>query len=298
MKLKSTLIILIAIVLLVLPTLAQDSDTSDTYDGRFSFTIPQGFRVLESLTNDTIRLERDDDILIIIGPDSYNAVLGEQDFDSDGAELAFYLDRTGYGIIIRDDEGMTFAENVLAFTPVEFERRDQIGTARLLNLENGRRGVLISLSATSDIPDTRLIVDSIVYPPNIVDVIRNADNTILALAAIRATGLDEELVGGDFTVFIPTDEAFDALLTELEYDSIVDLLGEDLDIAEAILRNHIVEGRVLVPDDMMSTFSELDVVVTVDGANIVQGNLEAFNGVVHIIDAVLMPDFDVIPATG
>lgn len=298
MRRKTMLLVILVLFVVVLPITAQESDTPTTYEGRFSFTIPQGFHVLESLTTDTVRLEREDSALIFVGPNSFNAIIGGEEFESDGAALAFYLERTGYSIIIRDDEGLTFAESVLAFTPVELNRRDVLGSARLLDLGNNRRGVLISLSATGDVPDTRIIVDSLSYPPDLIDVIRNTDDTVFVLAAIRATGLDEEIATGDYTMFVPTDDAFESALAELGYTSIATFLSDDVDIAEAVLRNHLIEGRVLLPDDNLeSTYSELDVAVTIEGFTIIRRNLEAYNGVVHIIDGVLLPDFDVIPAT-
>ena len=297
MRRKTILLAILALFIFALPITAQESDIPTTYEGRFSFTIPQGFRVLESLTTDTVRLEREDSALIFVGPDSFNAVVGDTEFDNDGEALVFYLERTGYSIIIRDDEGITFAENVLAFTPVELDRRNVLGSARLLDLGNNRRGVLISLSATGDVPDTHIIVDSLNYPPDLLDVIRNAEGTVLFLAAIRATGLDEDLATGDYTIFVPKDDAFEAAIAELGYTSIATLLSEDIDIAEAVLRNHLIEGRVIFPDDLNSAYSELDVDVTIQGIEIIAPNLEAYNGVVHIIGGVLLPDFDLIPET-
>ncbi len=130
----------------------------------------------------------------------------------------------------------------------------------------------------------------------IVDVAVGAGfNTLVA--AVQAAGLVETLSGeGPFTVFAPTDEAF-AALPEGTLES---LLADPEALAE-ILTYHVVSGKVLAADvvglDSATTVEGSDVAITVvDGgvvlngsANVVTTDVEASNGVIHVIDAVILP---------
>ena len=130
----------------------------------------------------------------------------------------------------------------------------------------------------------------------IVDVaIANEFNTLVA--AVQAAGLVETLQGeGPFTVFAPTDEAF-AALPEGTLES---LLEDPAALAE-ILTYHVVSGAVLAADvvglDSATTVQGEDISIEViDGgvvlngsANVVATDVEASNGVVHVIDAVILP---------
>ena len=100
---------------------------------------------------------------------------------------------------------------------------------------------------------------------------------------------------GPFTVFAPTDEAFAALP-----DGLLDalLLPENKDALTEILTYHVVSGKVLSTDlssGEVTTVQGEDVTivvddgVTVEGANVVVADVEAGNGVVHVIDAVIVP---------
>jgi uncharacterized surface protein with fasciclin (FAS1) repeats len=104
----------------------------------------------------------------------------------------------------------------------------------------------------------------------------------------------------EFTVFAPTDEAFEALLDELEMD--IDELLAEPDVAASILLYHLVEGTLLsedLEDDMeLETLNGASIVVTVTSsgdvildefATIVEPDLEVSNGVIHLIDGVLLP---------
>ncbi|NJL99125.1 MAG: fasciclin domain-containing protein [Synechococcaceae cyanobacterium SM2_3_2] len=117
-------------------------------------------------------------------------------------------------------------------------------------------------------------------------------------AALEAADLVEVLQGeGPFTVFAPTDEAFEALpegtLEEL-------LLPENKDQLVSILTYHVVPGAVLSTDlesGEVTTVEGSDVTVevseggvTVDGANVISADIEASNGVIHVIDAVILPE--------
>ena len=137
----------------------------------------------------------------------------------------------------------------------------------------------------------------------IVDVASATDGFSTLVAAVTAADLAETLSGeGPFTVFAPTDEAF-AALPEGVLDAL--LLPENKDVLAKILTYHVVAGQVLaadVTDGDVPTVEGQTVAlstadgVTVNGAKVIQADVMADNGVIHVIDAVILPP-DVDPAT-
>jgi uncharacterized surface protein with fasciclin (FAS1) repeats len=137
-----------------------------------------------------------------------------------------------------------------------------------------------------------------VAPKDIVDVaIGSADHTTL-VAAVTAAGLVETLKGaGPFTVFAPTNAAF-AALPAGTVDGL--LKPESKDALTKILTYHVVAGAVKAADlkdgqkvktlqGEELTVSIKDGKVMINGANVTAADLTGSNGVVHVIDAVLMP---------
>lgn len=130
----------------------------------------------------------------------------------------------------------------------------------------------------------------------IVDIAAGADNLTTLVAAVTAADLVGTLQGpGPFTVFAPTDEAFAALPAGL-LDAL--LLPENKDTLAKILTYHVVPSEVMaadVTDGDVATVEGQSVTlstadgVTVNGAKVVQADVVADNGVVHVIDAVLLP---------
>ena len=130
---------------------------------------------------------------------------------------------------------------------------------------------------------------------DIVDTAVGAGNFTTLVAAVEAAGLVETLKGeGPFTVFAPTDEAFAAL----PEGTVAGLLADPEALA-AILTYHVVPGAVMSTDlsDGMTatTVNGADITigtmggVTVNEANVVTADIEASNGVIHVIDAVILP---------
>ncbi len=127
---------------------------------------------------------------------------------------------------------------------------------------------------------------------NIVETAVGAGNLNVLVTAVDAAGLADFLAGeGPFTVFAPTDEAF-GLLGEIDLN--------DTDALTEILTYHVADGALMAADVVNMTSietlegSSLTIEVTdegafVNGARIVQTDVVCSNGVVHIIDAVLMP---------
>jgi len=130
---------------------------------------------------------------------------------------------------------------------------------------------------------------------NIVDRVIARDNFTTLVAAIKAAGLTDKLTGkGPFTVFAPTDEAFKKLPP-----GALEALLKDSSKLKAVLSYHVVAGYVLVKDvksgDVMTlqgspmTASVSTSGVHVNGAHVAQSDIVATNGVVHVIDTVIMP---------
>ena len=133
---------------------------------------------------------------------------------------------------------------------------------------------------------------------NIVQVAAEAGSFNTLVAAVKAAGLAETLQGpGPFTVFAPTDAAF----AKLPAGTIESLLADKEKLA-SILTYHVVSGKVTSADLVKSdggapatvNGQPLDIVlrdgkVYVNGASVVTADVQASNGVIHVIDAVLLP---------
>jgi uncharacterized surface protein with fasciclin (FAS1) repeats len=130
----------------------------------------------------------------------------------------------------------------------------------------------------------------------IVDVAVGAGNFSTLVAAVTAADLVETLSGtGPFTVFAPTDEAFAALPAGV-LDAL--LLPENKAVLAQILTYHVVPGTVMaadVTDGEVATVEGQNITlstasgVTVNGATVVATDVLASNGVIHAIDAVILP---------
>ena len=134
-------------------------------------------------------------------------------------------------------------------------------------------------------------------PNTIVDIAAGNPDFSTLVAAVKAAGLVETLSGdGPFTVFAPTNEAF-AKLPEGK----VDALLADIPTLKKILTYHVVAGKVMAADvvglDSATTVQGDEVKIAVvdgkvklnDSAMVTATDLEASNGVIHVIDTVLIP---------
>lgn len=131
---------------------------------------------------------------------------------------------------------------------------------------------------------------------NILEVAAAAGTFNTLIAAVQAAGLEEVLRGeGPFTVFAPTDEAF-ARIPEADLQAIL----ADRERLTAILTYHVVPGRVLAADvaglpkaatvnGKEITIRATDYGVRVDDARVTATDILASNGVIHVIDAVILP---------
>ena len=133
---------------------------------------------------------------------------------------------------------------------------------------------------------------------DIVDLASSDENLSTLVAAVQQAGLVETLKGeGPYTVFAPTNEAFEKLLMELDITAEDLLAHPDL---EKVLTYHVVPGKVMSTDleDAMeaetvngqTVMVDLSNGVMINDAKVMTPDLEASNGVVHVIDKVLVPD--------
>ncbi|GIT87080.1 MULTISPECIES: fasciclin domain-containing protein [Roseobacter] len=134
---------------------------------------------------------------------------------------------------------------------------------------------------------------------DIVDVAASNGNFNTLVAAVQAAGLEDTLRSeGPFTVFAPTDAAFAALPAGTVEDL---LLPENKDKLVGILTYHVIPGAVMAADvsgastDVATVNGALLTVdgtgdgVVVGGANVTAADIKASNGVIHVIDKVLLP---------
>ena len=143
-------------------------------------------------------------------------------------------------------------------------------------------------------------------PGSIVDIAAGDSRFTTLVAALKAADLVDALSGdGPFTVFAPTDDAF-AALPAGTVESL--LLPENLTTLQDILKYHVVPAKVLSTDLTLNqhatTLEGSDVTVTsldpvkINESEVIQADVMASNGVVHVLDAVLMPPSDEEPTMG
>jgi uncharacterized surface protein with fasciclin (FAS1) repeats len=130
---------------------------------------------------------------------------------------------------------------------------------------------------------------------DLVETMRNADSLKKFVDALQAAGVVDTLKGqGPFTVFAPANEAFAKLPKEK-----VDALLRDAPRLGALLTSHVVPGKITTAEaqklDSLATLGGKRIKVghdgslTVNEAKVVQADVSCDNGVLHIIDTVLMP---------
>ncbi len=130
---------------------------------------------------------------------------------------------------------------------------------------------------------------------HVVDTVISQGNLVSLAACLKAAGLIDVLAAkGPFTVFAPTDEAFKKLPTGA-YEALL----KDSAKLKAVLNYHVIPGYLMSKDvksgEVMTlqgttlTASALSSELRVNGARVVQADIAATNGVVHTIDAVILP---------
>ncbi len=188
---------------------------------------------------------------------------------------------------------------------LDFASTVQGGALRIEKTMNGETTVLSVDGAKIVTADVKAsngvihVIDTVVLPrPNIAETAKSAGMFKTLLAAADAAGLVPALTGKDaLTVFAPTDEAF----AKLPAGTVETLLKpENKDKLAAIIKYHVVAGRALAkdvvakPEHMTLNGKAVKVTTDKDGAKIgaariLKTDILAGNGVIHVIDAVLLP---------
>jgi transforming growth factor-beta-induced protein len=185
------------------------------------------------------------------------------------------------------------------------------GSTIAVKVQNGKVSVNNSNVVKADVDAKNgviHVIDKVLLPPDLMPATPVATQTVVEIAAgnpsfstlvtaVKAAGLAETLSGkGPFTVFAPTNEAFAALpkgtLEKL-------LKPENRDLLKKVLTYHVVSGDLMAKDlrsGKVTTVAGSPVTVqvghssvTVNNATVVKADIDAKNGVVHVIDKVLLP---------
>ncbi len=158
----------------------------------------------------------------------------------------------------------------------------------------------LTLAAAAAVAAPLVLSSTIAKAADIVDTAMAAGQFETLVAALKAAGLVETLKGeGPFTVFAPTDEAF-AKLPEGTVETL--LMPENKDQLIAVLTYHVVAGKVM-SGDLAGKSMEAETVqgqslmvdatgsmVKIDEATVISADVMADNGIIHIIDTVVLPE--------
>lgn len=186
------------------------------------------------------------------------------------------------------DNGLTWSENYKVNGPSNYSRVFNGYPSVAVKTENGMDKVLVSWTKLRNVASVNQTV---------IDVIEENENLSTLLDAINQAGLNETLEGeGPFTLFAPTDAAFNELPEELLTSLFEDPEGE---LSEVLL-SHVV-GGTLIPSAMIENgqtyqslqgntlnFNITDGNIFINGAQIVVEDILVDNGIMHIIDAVIL----------
>ncbi|MDB4303315.1 fasciclin domain-containing protein [Desulfosarcina sp.] len=167
-------------------------------------------------------------------------------------------------------------------------------------------GVMINNSVnvvTADIEASNGVVhviDKVILPPTVVDIaIQNSNFSTLVAAVVKAGLVDALSAAGPYTVFAPTNAAFDAAFTALGISGLDDLTAEAL---TPILLYHVVPDNVLASEvstgmvPTLNTESNISITVSDQGvmldgnAKVIATDVQGSNGVIHAIDSVILPN--------
>ena len=179
-----------------------------------------------------------------------------------------------------------------------------LGAKNLVILLSTQGGVKINKSTAvtqADIMATNgviHVIDKVLLPNNVVDIASNNDNFSTLVAALVKADLVNTLSGsGSFTIFAPTNDAFQALFTALKVTGINDLTKEQL---TPILLYHVVAGNILSSNLSSGNVTTLNpatisimvgtAAVTINSTTTVTAvDVQGTNGVIHVINKVLLP---------
>jgi transforming growth factor-beta-induced protein len=249
--------------------------------------------------------------LTLFGPtnDAFDAALGALGLTAD--QLLADTETLTSILLYHVAAGKLFAENVVAMDRVEMLDGNYAdvmlmnGGAYIENAQITRTDINVSNGVIH-------VIDAVILPPtfgqaaapaaaqpNIMDILRANSGWSTLVAAIEAAGLEGALSGSDnLTLFGPTNEAFDAALGALGITA--EQLLADTDTLTSILLYHVAAGELFAADVVsmdrikMLDGNTADVMLMngdayIENAQITRTDIDVSNGVVHVIDAVILP---------
>ncbi|MEE2645361.1 MAG: fasciclin domain-containing protein, partial [Myxococcota bacterium] len=240
---------------------------------------------------------------------------------SDDAFAALIADigQEAFDAIVADTEQLTGILNLHVVAGTAVSAAEVVGLENVTTLggdlpivvgEDGSVTVGGAVVSSTDIQASNGIIhviDSVILPATpegpgtITEVAEGAGTFTTLLTAVDAAGLRETLNGeGPFTVFAPSDDAFAALIADIGQEAF-DAIVADTEQLTAILNLHVVAGtavsaaEVVELDTVTTLGGDLPVVVgedggvTIGGAVVSATDVQASNGVIHVIDTVILP---------
>ncbi len=179
---------------------------------------------------------------------------------------------------------------------------DNTGASIMVNVDDGVTLNGKSTVISADIEASNGIIhaiDEVIIPPSVVDIaLSNPNFSILVEAATKADLVGTLSAVGPFTIFAPTNEAFEALFSQLSVDGISDISVETL---KPILLYHVLGDNVMSSEvssgmvPTLNTSAQLSIDVSDmgvkldDNANVITLDVQGTNGVIHAIDQVVLP---------
>ena len=262
---------------------------------------------LEATDLDDTLSDMDSTFTVFAPTDDAFDLLGQAAIDALLADTETLTDILTYHVITSEIDAAAAISS--AGTTVEMANGDLIG----LSLDGDDLLVNAVTVTTTDVQaDNGVIhvIDAVLIPPaargvptmNIVDTAVAAGNFTTLVATLQATGLDSSLADetSTFTVFAPTDDAFAMIDT-----ATIDLLLANTDVLSDILLQHVVQGEVnsvaayTLNGKSATTLAEVDIPITIDsaldqltfgGATVEVTDIYTTNGVIHVIDTVVIAD--------
>ncbi len=205
-------------------------------------------------------------------------------------------------------EGEFYAEDVIEAAPIILETLS--GVYVTITVEEGNVFINGAQVILADVPATNgviHVIEEVILPPSDVVETATEDGSFdVLVAALQATDLDDVLSGeGPFTVFAPTDDAFTALLGDLgltaeallEYPFLADILTYHVVPDYVFSSDILAEEEDFTVETVLGQEIEVTFVdgnVFVDGAQVVLTDVIASNGVIHVIDSVIVPELDIV----
>lgn len=273
----------------------------------------ENFTTLAAALNATgldVALDDEDATLTVFAPtDAAFALLGEDTINALLADTDTLSDILLYHVVTSDAIGSISAVAAAGST-LEMANGDLTG----LSFNGANLFVNLSMVTQADIEtDNGIIhvIDTVLLPPadvgsptnNIAEIVVANDNFETLLAALQAAGLDSVVANEaeTFTVFAPTDEAFAKIPSDL-----LSAIIADTDTLSAILLQHVVVGaavnsvsaytlsgsEVETASGAMIGIDIVDGVLQVGGSEVVMYDIYANNGVIHVIDTVIVGDVE------